>query len=135
PFDKGIWDGFAVKFGDPIPQDDHRYLIAQWKREIGPTAKGDFSPFLALRMERGRLFVTVETNYHPAVSVGPKGKLAQCPAGQTPVWLRPKTDQMRALIVADGGWTPRDGPEFNACTDRIKVVLHGNPLPRPSTSK
>src|SRR4029453_1384923 len=34
PYDQGIWYGFAVKFGDPIPADDHRYLIAQWKRQI-----------------------------------------------------------------------------------------------------
>src|SRR5215217_7295406 len=30
PYDQGVWYGFAVKFGDPIPNDDHRYLIAQW---------------------------------------------------------------------------------------------------------
>src|SRR5262245_14028180 len=27
PYDQGVWFGFAVKFGDPIPADDHRYLI------------------------------------------------------------------------------------------------------------
>ena len=63
PYDQGIWYGFAVKFADPIPTDDHRYLIAQWKREIGPDAEGDFSPFLALRVRNGKLFATVETNY------------------------------------------------------------------------
>src|SRR5207244_6170192 len=31
PYDVGVWYGFAVRFGDPVPQDDHRYLIAQWK--------------------------------------------------------------------------------------------------------
>src|SRR5918999_1938850 len=47
PYDHGIWYGFAVKFAAPIPQDDHRYVIAQWKRQISGT-KGDFSPFLGL---------------------------------------------------------------------------------------
>ena len=63
PYNRGVWYGFAVKFADPVPSGDHRYLIAQWKREIGPTAKGDFSPFLALRLNNGKLFATVETNY------------------------------------------------------------------------
>ena len=36
PYEKGAWFGFAVKFEEPLPQDDHRYLIAQWKREIDP---------------------------------------------------------------------------------------------------
>src|SRR6188474_2632690 len=54
PYDQGVWYGFSVKFGDPIPIDDHRYVIAQWKREIHPGAKGDFSPFLALRMRYGK---------------------------------------------------------------------------------
>ena len=49
PYDQGVWYGFAVKFADPVPTDDHRYLIAQWKREIDPGAEGDFSPFLALQ--------------------------------------------------------------------------------------
>ena len=52
PYDRGAWFGFAVKFADPIPTDDHRYLIAQWKREIGPDAKGDFSPFFACDSRR-----------------------------------------------------------------------------------
>ncbi len=96
PYDQGIWDGFAVKFGAPIPQNDHRYLIAQWKREIGPQAKGDFSPFLALRMLNGKLFATIETNFHPPVRMGRKGDAANCPIGQTAVWLRPGVNQMRA---------------------------------------
>ena len=53
PTIEGVWYGFAVKFADPIPRDDHRYLIAQWKREIDPGAEGDFSPFLALRLRKG----------------------------------------------------------------------------------
>ncbi len=67
PYDRGIWYGFAVKFAEPVPQDDHRYLIAQWKREIDPGHPLDFSPFLALRLNKGKLFATVETNYHPPI--------------------------------------------------------------------
>lgn len=133
PYDAGVWYGFAVRFADPIPSEDHRYLIAQWKREIGPEAEGDFSPFLGFRMNNGKLFVTVETNYHDGASVGQKDKMAECPAGQTPVWLRPDTNQMRALVATDSAFKPEDGGIFNACTDKITVTDHGTPLPLPSS--
>src|SRR5689334_21798499 len=105
PYDRGVWYGFAVKFGDPIPNDDHRYVVAQWKREILPGAEGDYSPFLALRLRKGHLFATVETSY-----VAPDPAMAQsgvdgCPAGATPVWFRPETGQMRALVATDAAWT------------------------------
>ncbi len=132
PYDEGVWYGFSVKFGDPIPTDDHRYLIAQWKREIGPEAKGDFSPYLAFRMTRGKLFVTVETNYYPP-AVPPHGEvIASCPAGQTPVWMRPETNQMRLLVAADPGFSAADDARFNACTDRTRVIDRGHPMPAPT---
>ncbi len=132
PYDKGVWYGFAVRFADPVPQDDHRYLIAQWKREIEPGAEGDFSPFLALRLRYGKLFATVETNY-----IQPESGLRSADAGgcrnATPVWLRPKTNQMRALVATDPTWTAEDGALYGSCTDAIKVVHHGNDLPTPDS--
>ncbi|WP_371833335.1 polysaccharide lyase [Ferirhizobium litorale] len=130
PYDKGVWYGFAVKLAEPIPVDDHRYLIAQWKREIDPGADGDFSPFLALRLKRGRLFATVETNYQP-----PESELTaaqtKCMPAQTPVWPRPNVNQMRALVATDRLWTGEDGDEFVACTSKIEVISRGNALPPP----
>lgn len=131
PYTQGVWYGFAVRFADPIPDDDHRYLIAQWKREIGPEAQGDFSPFLALRLRQGKLFATVETNYLPVVEEAPVD--GACPAGSTAVWMRPETNQMRALVAADGTWAPHDGDLFNACTAAISVRDHGNKLPEPGS--
>lgn len=131
PYEQPVWEGFAVKFGDPIPQADHRYLIAQWKREIGPDASGDFSPFLAFRLKGGKLFITVETDYFDEFVDGPKGQQAQCGPGQTPVWPRKDTNQMRALVAVDDSWVAQDGAEFHACTDKIEVINRGNPLPRP----
>lgn len=133
PYDEGVWYGFAVKFGDPIPQDDHRYLIAQWKREIDPGAEGDFSPFLALRLRNGKLFATVETNYVEPDAASSAVGGPDCKAGRTPVWLRPETNQMRALVATDASWTPEDGELFAACTDAIAVTDHGNHLPAPSS--
>lgn len=133
PYSTPVWYGFSVKFADPIPQDDHRYLIAQWKREIDPGAPGDFSPFLALRLRKGRLFATVEANHFAPVSEQPKGTPARCEPGQTPVWMRPDTNQMRALVATDADWQPEDGSLFNACTDRIEIIDRGNPLPTPGS--
>ena len=133
PYLTPVWYGFAVKFADPVPQDDHRYLIAQWKREIDPGAPGDFSPFLALRLRKGRLFATVEANHFAPTRQEPKGTPARCRPGETAVWLRPDTNQMRALVATDAGWEPEDGALFNACTDKIEVVDRGNPLPSPKS--
>jgi hypothetical protein len=132
PYDEGVWYGFAVRFADPVPADDHRYLISQWKREIDAGAKGDFSPFLALRLRNGKLFATVETDYvapRGAQPVADKG----CAPGETPVWFRPDTNQMRALVATDSAWTDGDNDLYHGCTKAIAVVDHGNRLPRPSS--
>jgi hypothetical protein len=134
PYHVGVWYGFAVKFGDPVPSDDHRYVIAQWKREIDPGAPGDFSPFLALRLKRGKLFATVETNYSPGFPPGAGSGEAGCDSPGTPVWLRPDTNQMRALVATSPGWEREDGVLFNDhCTDKITVVNRGNDLPSPES--
>jgi hypothetical protein len=130
PYDQGVWYGFAVKFGDPIPSGDHRYLIAQWKREIGPNAQGDFSPFLALRLNNGKLFATVETNYVAPPKGAANSKTTSCGEGKTPVWYRPDTNQMRALLATDADWTPEDGAGFKDCTDAITITDHGLRLDR-----
>lgn len=133
PYDQGVWYGFAVKFADPIPSGDHRYLIAQWKREIGPQAQGDFSPFLALRLNNGKLFATVETNYVAPPKGSGNGETTSCGGGKTPVWYRPDTNQMRALVATDSDWTPEDGAGFKDCTDAITITDHGNKLPTPGS--
>lgn len=133
PYEEPVWFGFAMKLADPVPQDDHRYLMAQWKREIGPEAEGDFSPFLALRLDRGKMFFTVETNYIAGGPVRQGGVAGTCPAGSTPVWFRPETRQMRALAAAGADWAAKDMAEFPDCTDKISIVTH-NPLPEASTN-
>jgi Polysaccharide lyase len=129
PYDQGVWYGFAVRFDDHPPHDDHRRVIAQWKREIGPEADGDFSPFLAFRLNRGRLFVTAETNFVPLPEDAPRPVAGRCPEGMAPAWLRPETDQMRILVVADPGWSKDDGQEFDRCTAAVQVTAGEAALP------
>lgn len=133
PYDQGVWFGFAVKFGEPIPLDDHRYLIAQWKREIDPGAKGDFSPFLAIRLHGGKLFATIETNYVAPDGATPQTGATGCSQGAVPVWFRPETNQMRALVATDSGWTPQNNDLYHGCTTDIQVTDHGNALPLPQS--
>lgn len=132
PYEDAVWYGFAVKFAEPVPTDDHRYLIAQWKREIDPGAEGDFSPYLAFRLRNGKLFISVETNYRPGLADAKFAGPGNCAPNGTPVFLRPDTNQMRALVAASPGWSPADGDEYAACTDQIKVVTHSD-LPSPSS--
>lgn len=133
PYDQGVWYGFAFKLARPIPRDDHRYLIAQWKREIIPGARGDFSPFLALRLRNGKLHVTVETNFSPGIEGCIPMSPGACRPNGVPVFLRPHKNQMRALIVADPDWTTEDNNLYMHCTNRISVTNHGNPLPSPES--
>lgn len=132
PYDEGVWYGFAVKFAEPIPRDDHRYLIAQWKREIEPGAEGDFSPFLALRLRNGKLFATVETNFRPGLAGAKMTGAGACAPKGVPVFLRPDTNQMRALVAADANWKIEDGDYFDGCTDAITVTKHAD-LPAPDS--
>lgn len=131
PYSKGVWYGFSVKFADPIPTNRHRYVIAQWKREIGPEAKGDFSPFLALRMNKGKLFATTESNFHPAPQSNTSDRLTSCGDANAKMWLRPESDQMRGLIAFDKHYSADDGKLFSACSDKIKISTYGNNLPSP----
>ncbi|MBD9527182.1 polysaccharide lyase [Paracoccus sp. PAR01] len=121
PYDRGVWYAFSLRFAKPVPDDDHRYVMAQWKREIGPDAVGDFSPFLALRMRSGVNFATAETNFVAPPDDAPRPENGLCPEGWTPVWLRPETRQMRMLIARDANWTPEVTSEFDHCTDQLRV--------------
>jgi hypothetical protein len=128
PYDRGMWYRFSVKL-DPVPRDNHRYVIAQWKREILPDAKGDFSPFLALRLRRGKLIATVEANLVSVSRREAKGTAAVCGSGEAPVWLRPETNQTRALVASEGAFGVADGSLFNSCSPDLTITDRGHRLP------
>ncbi|MFD2174109.1 polysaccharide lyase [Rhodobacter lacus] len=132
PYEEGVWTALSMRLGAPVPQDDHRYVMMQWKREIRPGAEGDFSPFLALRMRAGVLFATIESNYHPPRPGLPRPEKGQCPRGLVPVWLRPDTGQMRFLVAVGAGWRPELAREFDRCSDALRLSGPGFlPAARP----
>ncbi len=87
----------------PFPHDDHRYLIAQWKREIDPGRRGRFQsvPGAAAEQRQAVRHRRDQLSSRRARRSA-EGTPAGCAAGETPVWLRPETNQMRALVATDG---------------------------------
>lgn len=121
PYGTPMWYGFALALDAPIPDDDHRYLLAQWKRQILPGAAGDISPFLALRLRRGRLYLTVETALLPTVDTAS--------AGAAPVQVRRHDHQMRALVAAEPGTPAATFADYARHSEDIRVIPRGAPLP------
>lgn len=125
PFRSAVWYGFALRLNDPLAQDDRRYVIAQWKREILPEAVGDYSPFLALRLYRGRLGITVETDLIPSYPIGGGERPEGCLPGEALVLSRTEAQQTRALVAIESGATSANYPGyFNACAPGIRVTPH-----------
>ena len=127
PYDKPVWYGFAMRLDDPLPQDDGRYVMAQWKREILPDADGDYSPFLALRLYGGRLGVTVETDFVESFPIGGPQRPDGCRDGEARVLSRPTVRQTRALVAIESGASPANYPAyFDSCAPGISVTRHAD---------
>ena len=127
PYRSTVWYGLALRLDDPLPRDDRRYVIAQWKREIRPMAEGDYSPFLAIRLYRGRLGITVETDRVPSYPIGSPERRDGCRPGEALVLDRPQVRQTRALVAIEAGATGENYPGyFNACAPDIQVTRHAD---------
>jgi hypothetical protein len=127
PYDRPVWYGFAMRLDDPLPQDDGRYVMAQWKREILPETDGDYSPFLALRLYEGRLGVTVETDLIESLPIGGPQRPDGCREGEARVLSRPTARQTRALVAIEGGASPANYPAyFDSCAPGITVTRHAD---------
>jgi hypothetical protein len=126
-YDRSVWYGFAMFLDDPVPQDDGRYVMAQWKREIIPGADGDYSPFLALRLYQGRLGVTVETDIVEAFPIGSARRPDGCLPGEARVLNRPTARQTRALVAIESGSAAANYPDyFDSCAPGIRVTRHAD---------
>jgi hypothetical protein len=126
-YDKVVWYGFSMFMNDPVPRDDGRYVMAQWKREIIPGAEGDYSPFMALRLYGGRLGVTVETDLIEAFPIGGPRRPKGCLPGEARVLSRPTVRQTRALVAVEAGTTADVYPRyFDSCAPGITVTRHAD---------
>lgn len=127
PYDRAVWYGFSMFMEDPVPQDDGRYVMAQWKREIISGAEGDYSPFLALRLYQGKLGFTVETDLIESFPIGGALRPTGCLPGEARVLSRPRARQTRALVAMEANTTAANYPAyFNACAPGIQVTRHAD---------
>lgn len=130
PYDQPVWYGFSMKLADPVPTAKHRYVMAQWKRKILSGANTPFSPFLALRLNKGKLVFTVETDSVKVFPVGSGARKNGCLAGETLVLDRPDEHQTRALVSKQADMKWQDWRHYNGCTKSIRAVQHAHGLPR-----
>ena len=129
PYGEAVWYAFSMKLADPIPQDDHRYLMAQWKRQITAAAQKSYSPFLALRLDKGKIVITVETDEVKVEPLGTPERPERCKAGETLVANRPHDRQTRALVAWQSDMAVTAWRYQNACTRDILVKTYGHNLP------
>ncbi len=124
-----IWYALSMKLDRPVPTEVHRYVMAQWKREIDPGAIGDYSPLLALRLIEGRLSVTVETDTGSYQRRGSGPRAAGCLPGEIAASEPDNYDQFRALVASEpGGVTPVEAG-FVGCSPDIRVTPREGQLP------
>ncbi len=130
PYEEPIWYGFSIKLPAPVPTAKHRFVMAQWKRKILVGAKTPYSPFLALRLNKGKFVFTVETDKLDVHPIGNGSRTDGCLTGETWVLDREEDKQTRALISKQANMEWKDWRHFNGCTDEIKAVQHTKGLPR-----
>lgn len=132
-YGQSVWYGIAMRLDAPIPRDDGRYVMAQWKREILPGAARDYSPFLAVRLLSGRLAITIETDLIEALPAGGPARPDGCLPGEARVLTRRGVRQTRALVAIEDGSSPSDYPGyFSDCAAGIRVARHSD-LPKADT--
>ncbi len=128
-YDQPLWYAFSMRLGTPIPQENHRLVMAQWKREIIAGADGNYSPFLALRLLRGRLIATVvsdEAAYAPR-GVGPRER--GCLPGESPAYPPDDHRQVRAIVAIEDGISVAH-QEMAGCATNIRMIERGGALPK-----
>ena len=132
-YDRQVWYAFSMKMADPIPQDDHRYVMAQWKRAIRPGAPGDYSPFLALRLSKGRLTATIEGDETVVFEPGGAERPAGCLNGEGHANGRIDLRQTRTLVAVEAGTAFADYDGFTQCAPKVQVIARGPGLPRAAS--
>ena len=85
------------------------------------------------RYNEGKFFMTVETNLVAGPRKSRRASGRNAARARPPVWLRPDTNQTRALIAFDKNFGPRTAMSSPPAPTRSRVIDRGNPLPAPDT--
>lgn len=129
PYEQPLWYAFSMRLGDPIPREMHRLVMAQWKREIIPGADGDYSPFLALRLSRGRLIATVVGDEVRYAKKGVAPRASGCLPGESPANAPDNHRQVRATVAIEGGLGVAHA-EAEGCALDLRVTERGGAWPK-----
>lgn len=129
PYGTGTWYSFSVLLADPVPQGDRRHVLAQWKRAIDRPAGQNSSPFLAIRMRQGVLYVTAETHLLEPLKNQDGSVKRVCGPGEARIWNRPEDGQSRVFIAGNADRSLDRFSAYNACTDQISITHHGSAIP------
>lgn len=129
-YDKTLWYAFSMKLDDPPPSAAHRYMVAQWKRAIKPGADGDYSPFLGLRLIRGDLALTIDSDQMPVRARTAADKPLACAKGETPAMQRAPVRQTRLLVAVSAGANPKSFGGYESCAHGVIVTSRGGALPK-----
>ncbi len=133
-YDKTLWYALSMKLDDKPPSVSHRYVVAQWKREIKPGADGDYSPFLAVRIIRGNLAITVDSDSMPSRPRKADDGPLSCAAAATPAMQRADVKQTRLLVAASADAAPSGFGGYNTCATDISITPRGGRLPKAESS-
>jgi hypothetical protein len=130
PYHAALWYAFSMKLDDPPPSAAHRYMVAQWKRAILPGADGDYSPFLGIRIIRGSLALTIDSDAMPSRPRGPADPPFACADGAAPADQREETRQTRALITVQPDAPPQSFAGYDVCAPDLRIIRRGGALPK-----
>jgi len=130
PYEEPVWYAFSIKMADPVPTAKHRYVMAQWKRKILAGAKTSYSPFLALRLNKGKFVFTVDSDRLKVLPIGKGERQSGCLTGETWALDRPQDKQTRVLVSKQPDMSFRDWRNYNGCTSEVKVTQHTSGLPK-----
>jgi Polysaccharide lyase len=128
-YDKTLWYALSIRLDDKPPSALHRYVVAQWKREIKAGADVDYSPFLAIRIIRGKLAVTIDSDAMPSRTRKADDQSLSCVAGAAPAMQRADAKQTRLLIAASVDAAAKDFGGYDTCASDLSITQRGGTLP------
>jgi Polysaccharide lyase len=129
-YDRTLWYALSMKLDDTPPSAAHRYVVAQWKREIRAGADGDYSPFLALRIIRGEFAITIDSDSVPSRARKPEDGPLSCSAGAAPAMQRGAVKQTRLLVAASVEAKVGSFGGYDTCAPDISITRRGGKLPK-----
>jgi Polysaccharide lyase len=129
-YDKTLWYALSMKLDAAPPSAAHRYVVAQWKREIKAGADGDYSPFLAIRIIRGEFAITIDSDSMPSRVRKAEDAPLSCAAGAAPAMQRTDVRQTRLLVAASVDAKPDSFGGYDTCAPDLSITRRGGKLPK-----